>query len=336
MEHIPGSPELHRRHDVPCDTSVSSGGRCRVQKQENFPANVRFNANVIREAVSVCSRIVGTDAKMGIGLGPTVGRGEEAWSFDSIEEFLADYRRGYDSATLDVIAACTSPPADNSAARYLGVRINLQTRIPSKIVILSNSRAAIEEVSEVFHKHLAESIVTTPPPPPLPVRIFVGHGHSGDWRLLKDHLQDKFGYQVDAYEVGARAGHAVRDVLEDMLAGSAFAVLVMTAEDPTPDGDRRARQNVIHELGLFQGRLGWHRAIALVEEGVELFSNIEGVEQIRYQPGNIPPRSVTFSRRCNGSLDRHPAADRRRLESRAATFKHTCVHMFNCEAPWVR
>ncbi len=48
-----------------------------------------------------------------------------------------------------------------------------------------------------------------------------------------------------------------------------------------------ATVNVIHEAGLFQGRLGFYRAIVLLEEGCEGFSNIAGLEQIRFPPGNI-------------------------------------------------
>ncbi len=45
--------------------------------------------------------------------------------------------------------------------------------------------------------------------------------------------------------------------------------------------------NVIHEVGLFQGRLGFTKAIVLLEEGCEEFSNIEGLGQIRFPKGNI-------------------------------------------------
>jgi len=72
-----------------------------------------------------------------------------------------------------------------------------------------------------------------------------------------------------------------------MLESSSFAVLVFTGEDETATGDLRARQNVIHEAGLFQGRLGFARAILLVEDGVELFSNIDGIQQIRFAIGHI-------------------------------------------------
>jgi predicted nucleotide-binding protein len=92
---------------------------------------------------------------------------------------------------------------------------------------------------------------------------------------------------VEAYEVGARAGHTIRDVLTDMLGKSLFACLVLTAEDEMADGTMRARQNVIHEAGLFQGRLGFNKAIILIEEGTEEFSNIQGVQQIRFSKGNV-------------------------------------------------
>ncbi len=85
-------------------------------------------------------------------------------------------------------------------------------------------------------------------------------GRSGAWRDLKDHLHEEHGYRVEAYETGARAGHAVRDVVEDMLSANSFALLVMTGEDETASGEVRARQNVVHEAGLFQGRLGFNRA----------------------------------------------------------------------------
>jgi predicted nucleotide-binding protein len=48
-----------------------------------------------------------------------------------------------------------------------------------------------------------------------------------------------------------------------------------------------ARENVIYEIGLFQGFFGFSRAIVLLEEGCEEFSNIQGVTQIRFPTGNI-------------------------------------------------
>jgi predicted nucleotide-binding protein len=141
--------------------------------------------------------------------------------------------------------------------------------------------------------HLPESQLPVPPPPKKivvpkpPSVIFIGHGRSSLWRDLKDHLQDQHGHKVVAYEVGSRAGHTIRDILEDMLKQSSCAFLVLTGEDETIDGKLLARQNVIHETGLFQGRLGFSRAIVLLEEGTDEFSNLAGTQQIRFKMGNI-------------------------------------------------
>ena len=53
------------------------------------------------------------------------------------------------------------------------------------------------------------------------------------------------------------------------------------------DGHTQARMNVIHEAGLFQGRLGFTKAILLLEEGCSQFSNIEGLGQVRFAKENI-------------------------------------------------
>lgn len=72
-----------------------------------------------------------------------------------------------------------------------------------------------------------------------------------------------------------------------MLDQAACAFLVMTAEEEHSDESMHARANVIHEVGLFQGKLGVRRAIVLIEDGCEEFSNIAGLSQIRFTRGRI-------------------------------------------------
>ena len=83
------------------------------------------------------------------------------------------------------------------------------------------------------------------------------------------------------------AGLSTKERLETMLDGAVFAFLVMTGEDERADGKKVARANVIHEVGLFQGRLGFERAIVLLEDGCEEFSNIVGLTQIRFPAGKV-------------------------------------------------
>ena len=118
-------------------------------------------------------------------------------------------------------------------------------------------------------------------------KVFIGHGQSSLWKDLKDFVQDRMYLPWDEFNRVPVAGITNTVRLSQMLDGAAIAFLIMTAEDEQADGKQRARQNVIHEAGLFQGRLGFERAIILLEEGCEEFSNIQGLGQIRFPNGNI-------------------------------------------------
>ena len=196
-------------------------------------------------------------------------------SYDTDEEFFADYRKPFSNALYGL------------GWFYFNIKASIYER-NTRITVRARERKQIEASFEVFERN-AERCKLPPLPekPKLRPIIFIGHGGSEQWRNLKDHLHEKHGYEVEAYEIGARAGHAIRDILEEMLDKTSFAILVMTGEDKTEDGSMRARQNVVHELGLFQGKLGFTKAIVLLEDGTEEFSNIHGINQIRYGQGNI-------------------------------------------------
>jgi len=126
-----------------------------------------------------------------------------------------------------------------------------------------------------------------PPIKPMGRRVFIGHGRSKEWIELKDFLNDRLSLQWEEFNREPTAGLSTKERLEAMLEDACFAFLVMTAEKELPDGASYARLNVIHEAGLFQGKLGFERAIILLEEGCAEFSNIHGLTQIRFPHGNI-------------------------------------------------
>jgi predicted nucleotide-binding protein len=117
--------------------------------------------------------------------------------------------------------------------------------------------------------------------------VFIGHGRSSAWMELKDFVQDRLRLPWDEFNRVPVAGVTNVARLSEMLDDAAIAFLIMTAEDEQADGQMTARQNVIHEAGLFQGRLGFTRAIVLLEDGCQEFSNIQGLGQIRFPKGNI-------------------------------------------------
>jgi predicted nucleotide-binding protein len=49
----------------------------------------------------------------------------------------------------------------------------------------------------------------------------------------------------------------------------------------------RARQNVIHEIGLFQGKLGFRKLVLILQKGLEEFSNVAGLQYIDFEGDRI-------------------------------------------------
>jgi predicted nucleotide-binding protein len=239
-----------------------------------------FSADVIKEGAELFSELRSEDKKskkIGRKYGLEISFEDESWIYDNIDEFFADYRKhphiAHFHLNIDSLGFCV---------RTMG--------IDTKIEIAGSTRRNVQAVFEIFEKYAGDS--------KFPDRrgankkkdkptIFIGHGHSNQWKDLKDHLHEKHGYTIEAYETGSRAGLTIKDILENMMSNSSIALLVMTAEDSMLDGTTHARQNVIHEIGLFHGRLGFSRAIVLIEEGASEFSNIDGVQQIRFSKGNI-------------------------------------------------
>jgi sugar/nucleoside kinase (ribokinase family) len=118
----------------------------------------------------------------------------------------------------------------------------------------------------------------------VPHGVFVAHGGNPQWRSVKAFIEEQIQLPVHSFESGVWGSTQVTEALNDLLERCGFAVCVLTAEDMSPDGQWRARQNVVHEVGLFQGRYGFDRVILLVEEG------------IRSVPRTAEPFTVTFPR----------------------------------------
>jgi hypothetical protein len=135
--------------------------------------------------------------------------------------------------------------------------------------------------------------------------VFIGHGQSPAWKDLRDFLNDRLRLEWIEFNRDPVAGYSTKERLEQMLNKASFAFIVMTAEEERLGGTLHARDNVIHELGLFQGRLEFKRAIILLEEGCAEFSNIVGLVQIRFPKGNIMAKSEEIRKVLERELSSH-------------------------------
>lgn len=177
----------------------------------------------------------------------------------------------------------------DSAATGQGVQIPPHYEMLGRAVGIRDPVRACAELSRVARRGAShiERLGSTAHAREPGDRVFIGHGGSGLWRELKDFVQDRLHLPWDEFNRVPIAGVANTARLAAMLDSCGIAFLVLTAEDEDRDGKVHARQNVIHEAGLFQGRLGFSRAIILLEEGCDEFSNIQGLGQIRFPAGRI-------------------------------------------------
>ncbi len=163
------------------------------------------------------------------------------------------------------------------------VRSAIQANINRSATLLSQAVAGLRE--DLLDGDASKAQVTSVGA--AGTKVFIGHGQSPAWRDLKDFLSDRLNLSYDEFNRVPVAGLPNATRLSAMLDDAAIAFIILTAEDEQSNGNLHARQNVIHEAGLFQGRLGFSKAIILLEEGCEQFSNIEGLGHIKFPHGNI-------------------------------------------------
>jgi hypothetical protein len=209
-----------------------------------------------------------------------LSRGSTELGLDALDDWLHELHSEYDSASMAIYG--NSPNFILNFHNWSGYAV-VTVYYPDTLVL----KRIVAIFEETFTDFQAPELVEIGVEKTRP-RLFIGHGGSSqEWLQLQNKLQNVHGYEVESFETGARAGHAIRDILEGFLAHDSFAVIVFSKADEREDGSFVARQNVVHEAGLFQGKLGFPRVVILAEDGVQLFSNVDGVQYIKYDTGKI-------------------------------------------------
>jgi predicted nucleotide-binding protein len=194
-----------------------------------------------------------------------------------INDFFDGYEDTSSGSSASGIAMIYRPPT--------GILQNKKT--VNNIIKVSNKIIALDD-SEY------NNLILTDKGDPTPILdkikhhcIFIGHGRSKLWSRVNSMLADELNLKTNYFERESHASQSIIPILEGFLNEATFAILVMTAEDETSEGTIRARQNVIHEAGLFQGRLGFNKVVILKQEGLENFSNVDGLQYIPFSGDSI-------------------------------------------------
>jgi predicted nucleotide-binding protein len=163
-----------------------------------------------------------------------------------------------------------------------GVRPN------STVIVTPRGRIEVDKHKKAMRSTKAENNVSKAEQPTAaqPTGVFIGHGRSPLYAFVESYIRNEFGVEVHTFERHSTPGGQVIPTLEKMLEESGFAVIVATAEDEAEDGSR-ARQNVVHETGLFQGKLGFSRVVLIQQDGIKSYSNIDGLIYARFSGNDI-------------------------------------------------
>ena len=127
------------------------------------------------------------------------------------------------------------------------------------------------------------------------LRPFIVHGHNDNIKLsLKNYLQNTLNLpEPTILHEQANMGRTLIEKFEDYAVLSSIVFVVLTPDDvlakdeDSDDQKRRARQNVIFEMGYFLGMLGRRsgRVLLLHEGPLEIPSDLSGIVYIDISKG---------------------------------------------------
>lgn len=121
-------------------------------------------------------------------------------------------------------------------------------------------------------------------------KVFIVHGHDINAKLSLENILFKWGLVPYAIIDDSGNGKTIIEKLEVETKSCAFSIVILTPDDAgyaIKDGDgsshKRARQNVILEMGMLLAFMGREKVSILRHKDVEIPSDISGVIYISFR-----------------------------------------------------
>lgn len=120
-------------------------------------------------------------------------------------------------------------------------------------------------------------------------KVFIVHGHDEAIKQSVARMLEKLHIRPIILHEQPNAGQTIIEKIEGY-SDVGFAIVILTPDDEGKAvGDtelkKRARQNVVFEVGYFFGKLARSRVVALYSPAVELPSDLHGLAHVAIDPG---------------------------------------------------
>lgn len=149
-------------------------------------------------------------------------------------------------------------------------------------------------IEQIFELRANSELAT--PVSDAPVRVFISHGRANDWNDVQIFIEKDLELSTLELAQQPNMGRTVLQKLDEESSNCSYAVIVMTGDDLDAEGNARVRENVMHEIGYFQGRYGLSAVCLLHEEGTNVPSNIHGLVYIPFPKGYVNATFGTLMR----------------------------------------
>lgn len=165
------------------------------------------------------------------------------------------------------------------------------TYSPSKTMIntASTARQLLSYVETVLNLYITPKSEELEKKPEKKPTIFISHGSNEIVRnKVKGFIAERCNCDVIVLQEKPSSGMTVIEKLEKFGRLADYAVIILTADDVMQEGgEPRARENVIQELGWFQGVLGRNRTAILLQKGTNVASNLAGIVRLEFEDNDV-------------------------------------------------
>ena len=158
---------------------------------------------------------------------------------------------------------------------------------PERYYSRAQLQSLIRDIDQIFEIRANSELTTLAKPDTVKNRVFITHGRSNDWREVQSYIEKDV--KLQTLELAQEPSQGMT-IIEKLLTGANrcdSAVIVMSGDDIDSTGQARARENVMHEIGFFQGKYGRAQVILLHEDGVSVPTNLSGVVYVPFPKGTI-------------------------------------------------